>query len=208
MRPLNLNNVTSSAEGGSYTSLKPGKYLCAITDAEDFESKEYVRVLLDIASGEFANFFSDDFYANKPWAHNMILSYKESALSMLKSRLETITKCNPGFDAVAALDAGKYQMLTGKAVGVVFRNEEYYDKTEDKFVVGSNPRPAFFCDLDEVGKWDGTEPKPGMLNERGYRSALTRAGIDPDEWLRKRNGDWHGEVVAVSGAYDDIEVPF
>ena len=203
MRPLNFTNIKESAEG-DFPRLEPGAYACAITEVEDFPTKEYLRVLVDIVQGERANYFSDDFYRDKPFAHSIIFSYRESAMPMLKGRLHVISDCNPGFDAEAALNAGKEQMLVGKAVGVVFREEEYFNKKTGEFEMGS-PRPDRLCRLDEIDDPKNASPKPRTLNDSQKRAALARAGEDPDEWLRaKRLG---AQGVKSVNVYDD-DIPF
>ena len=203
MRPINLNNIAEKAEG-EFDRLKPGAYSCAIMEVEDFPEKEYLRLLVDIVAGEYKDYFSDDFYADKPFAHSIIMSYKDSALGMLKGRLHVITDCNPGFDAEAAFGAGKEQMLVGKAVGVVFREEEYYNKKEGEFQLGS-ARPDRLCRLDEMDDPKNASPKPRTLSDSQKRAALARAGEDPDEWMRAKRLGEHG--VKASDVYDD-DIPF
>ena len=195
MRPINLNNVVEKADG-EFNRLKPGAYPCAIMSVEDVPDKEYLRVLVDIVAGEYKDYFSDDFYADKPFAHSIIMSYKESAQGMLKGRLHVISDCNPGFDAEAAINAGKEQMLVGKAVGVVFREEEYYNKKTEDFELGS-ARPDRLCRLTELEDERNANPKPKMLSEKRKREAMERAGV--------RVGG--GAVVKASDAYSD-DIPF
>ena len=203
MRPINLNNVVEKEEG-EFNRLKPGAYQCAIMSVEDVPDKEYLRVLVDIVAGEYKDYFSDDFYADKPFAHSLIFSYKDTALGMLKGRLHVISDCNPGFDAEAAFNAGKEQMLVGKAVGVVFREEEYYNRKTGEFEMGS-ARPDRLCRLDDIDDPKNASPKPRTLNDSQKRAALARAGEDPDEWLRaKRLG---AQGVKSADVYDD-DIPF
>lgn len=203
MRPINLNNIAEKAEG-EFARIEPGAYPCAITEVEDFPDKEYVRILVDVIAGEYKDYFNSDFYADKPFAHSIIMSYKDSALGMLKGRLHVITDCNPGFDAEAAFGAGKEQMLVGKAVGVVFREEEYYNRKTGDFEMGG-ARPDRLCRLDEMDDPKNASPKPRTLSDSQKRAALARAGEDPDEWLRaKRLG---AQGVKASDVYDD-DIPF
>lgn len=196
MKPIDLNNVVESAEGG-FNRLKPGAYPCAIMKVEDVPDKEYLRVLVDIVAGEYKDYFSADFYADKPFARSMIFSYKETALPMLKGRLHVITDCNPGFDAEAAIFSGKEQLLVGKAVGVVFREEEYYDKKTGEFKMGS-ARPDRLCRLDELDLDKNANPKPKMLSDQRKREAMERAGTRPVGG---------GKTVKSSDIYDD-DIPF
>lgn len=203
MRPLNFTNIKESSEG-DFPRLEPGAYVCAITAVEDLPDKEYLWVLFDIIQGEHANYFADDFYRDKPYAHRMCFSYKDTAMSMLKGRLHVITDCNNGFDAEAALKAGKEQMLVGKAVGVVFREEEYYNRKTGEFEMGS-ARPDSLCRLDEIDDPKNASPKPRTLSDSQKRAALARAGEDPDEWLRARRLGAQG--VKSADVYDD-DIPF
>ena len=208
MRPLNLDNVKAVVEG-EYSTLPAGAYACVINDVKDNEKKEYLTVLFDITVGEHEGYFSEDFYKDKPWAHQMILSYKDTALGMLKGRLETITACNPGFDAVAAINAGRFDMLKDKAVGIVFRQEEYFDKKTEEFKLGS-PRAFRFCTLQDIEDGKNTDPKPHMLDEKGKIDALERAGIaNPKGWLLEHDDSFAGSAnVVTAAATDDSDLPF
>ena len=178
MRSINFNDVEASVEGSSYQQLPAGAYVCSITAMEDFADKQYVRMTLDIIQGEYANYFSGPFYANKPWSHSIVLSYKDNALGMLKGRLQTITGCNPGFDSESAWNGGVLQMFVGKAVGVVFRAEEYLDKRTGEFKVGS-PRPDRLCLLTDLAEPKNADLLPKMLKEDEKRKMLKDAGLSP-----------------------------
>lgn len=124
MRKINWDNYQAKTEGGSI-GLPAGAYVCRITDMQDAPEREYVRMTVDVAEGEHAGHFSDDWGKAHPWGHSMCLSYKESALGMTKGRLQAISDANPGFDAFAAWDAGRLDMFELRIIGVVFREEEY-----------------------------------------------------------------------------------
>lgn len=196
MRPINLSNIAEKAEG-EFNRLKPGAYPCTIMRVEDVPDKEYFWVVVDIITGEYKDYFSDAFYADKDYAHRLCFSYKESAQGMLKGRLHVITDCNNGFDAEAAINAGNEQMLVGKAVGVVFREEEYYNRKTGEFEMGS-PRPDRLCRLDELDRDKNANPKPKMLSDAQKRKAMEQAGARP------AGG---GRVVSASDVYSD-DIPF
>lgn len=191
---------------GEFARIEPGAYVGCIGSMEDFPSKEYVQMLFDIIEGPRKGYFSDGFYANKPWAHNMILSYKDKALGMLKGRLETIAACNPGFDPFAAWDAGRLDMFTGRKVGLVLREEEYWDKNAEEFKLGS-ARLFRLCKLEDVPTIK--TPKPKMLNDSGKIEALVRAGYGQVEAQAKLD-----EIKAAANAekikaeFDSVTVPF
>ena len=128
-------------------------------------------------------------------------------MPMLKGRLHVISDCNPGFDAEAALNAGKEQMLVGKAVGVVFREEEYYNKKTGEFEMGS-PRPDRLCRLDELDRDKNANPKPKTLTDAKKREALVRAGEDPDEWFRRKELKQGGASTAAVADVFNEAIPF
>lgn len=213
MRQLNLNSIKAKAEG-DFKNITPGAYACIITEVTDKENKEYLDVLFDIQVGEFEGYFSSDFYKDKPWAHHMILSYKEKALPIFKGRMETIAKCNTGFDAVAALDAGQYKMLEGKVVGIVFREEEYFDKKTFEFKLGG-ARAFRFCTTADIQEGKNANPKPKMLDHDGKIDALMRAGVasnedDAEDWLAEYENDNAAPAASSTNASTttDDDIPF
>lgn len=213
MRQLNLNSIKAQAEG-DFKSITPGAYACIITEVTDNENKEYLDALFDIQVGEFEGYYSSDFYKDKPWAHHMILSYKEKALPIFKGRMETISKCNTGFDAVAALDAGQYKMLEGKVVGIVFREEEYFDKKTSEFKLGG-ARAFRFCTTADIQEGKNANPKPKMLDHDGKIDALRRAGVasnedDAEDWLAEYESDKAAPAAsrADTSTTTDDDIPF
>lgn len=178
MRSVNFNEVEATTEGSTYQQLPAGAYVCSIMAMEDFADKEYVRMMVDIIQGEHANYFSDKFYNDKPWSHSIVLSYKDKALGMLKGRLQTIAGCNPGFDPEAAWNAGNLNMFVGKAIGVVFRAEEYLDKKTGEFKIGS-PRPDRMCLLTDLMDPKNADPLPKTIKDDVKRQMLKDAGFSP-----------------------------
>ena len=179
MKPINLNSIEEkNLGGGDFPQLKPGAYACKVTEVIDHADREYLDVLLDICVGEFEGYFSDKFYADKPWSHSIVLSYKDSALGMLKGRLQTITASNPGFDAEAAWNGGALNMFVGKVVCVVFRAEEYMDKKTGEFKLGS-PRPDRLCLMADMADPKNSDPLPKMMKDDEKRQARLKAGLSP-----------------------------
>ena len=129
MRKLNWNNIQATADG-EYSSLPAGPYVARIVDMVDNEQKEYVELVWDIAEGEHAGRYSDEWGQQHPYAHHLFLSYKETALGMLKGRLESIEKSNPGFDPFAAWDAGRLDMFKGRLLGINLQEEEYLTRDD------------------------------------------------------------------------------
>lgn len=206
MRNIDWLNIEASGEG-SFDRLEPGAYVGTITAMTDEESKQYVRMLFDIAEGKHKGFFSDDFYKDKPWAHQMILSYRDKALPMLKGRMETINRCNPGFDAMAAFDAN-LSLFAGKRVGLVMREEEYFDKKSETFKMGS-ARCFRLCSIEDVASGKYASVKPKTLSAEERKAELKRLGYseyDAVKILMAQAGEQVAEAAAKTSAevYDDI----
>lgn len=125
MKSFNWSSITASNDGGGFERLEAGAYVARIVDFIDMPAREYAEVVFDIAEGPKAGFYSDDWGKDHPYAHHFFMSYKESALGMLKGRLEAIGASNPGFDPFAAWDAGQAAMFIGRLVGINLQEEEY-----------------------------------------------------------------------------------
>lgn len=124
MRSVNFDSIQATGDGG-FTPLPAGPYVARLTELTDNEPREYVEAIFDIAEGEHAGYYSDDWGKSHPYAHHIFLSYKDSAQGMLKGRLEAIAKSNPGFDPFVAWNAGRLDMFVGRIVGINLQEEEY-----------------------------------------------------------------------------------
>lgn len=130
MRHVNWGNVSASSDG-DFERLEPGPYVAKVVTMTDKPEKEYVELVYDIAEGPRAGFYSDDWGLQHPYAHHVFLSYKDTALGMLKGRLEAIQASNPGFDPFAAWDAGRLDMFYGRLLGINLQEEEYRRRDGD-----------------------------------------------------------------------------
>lgn len=124
MRHVNWGDVTASGDE-DFERLEPGPYVAKVVTMTDKPEKEYVELVYDIAEGPRASFYSDNWGLQHPYAHHVFLSYKDTALGMLKGRLEAIQASNPGFDPFAAWDAGRLDMFAGRVFGINLQEEEY-----------------------------------------------------------------------------------
>ena len=130
---MNEYNAATASTGGDYQKMPAGGYVVRIQavrtkDAAGFDyiaGKQYVKLIYDVDEGEFAGKFSDDYWAgeDKDYAHQIYLSWKN--LGALKANITAIEESNPGFDAMAALNADKWELFVGKLVGIVLGEEEY-----------------------------------------------------------------------------------
>lgn len=124
MRHVNWGNVESRTDG-EFERLAAGPYVAKVVTMEDKPEKEYVELVFDIAEGPKAGYYSDKWGEEHPNAHHIFLSYKDTALGMLKGRLEAIQASNPGFDPFAAWDHGRLDMFYGRLLGINLQEEEF-----------------------------------------------------------------------------------
>ena len=117
--------TTEASTDGGFEKLPAGPYVAKIVDMVDNDYKQYVELVFDIAEGKHANFYGDKWGKEHPFAHHIFLSYKDTALGMLKGRLQAIQESNPGFDPFAAWDAGRLDMFNGRILGINLQEEEY-----------------------------------------------------------------------------------
>ena len=130
MRSFDWSNIEASNDG-EFTPLPAGGYVAKIINMVDKEQKEYVELIYDIAEGKHAGYYSDDFGQKHPYTHHLFMSYKQTALGMLKGRLEAIQKSNPGFDPFAAWDAGRLDMFNNRLIGINLQEEEYLNRDNE-----------------------------------------------------------------------------
>lgn len=179
MRDINWKTVTASSDGG-FEQLPAGGYVVRITEMSDNEARQYVEVVWDVAEGEHAGRYSDAWGAEHPYAHHFFMSYKDTALGMLKGRMNAIGESNPGFDPFAAWDAGRLDLFKGRLVGVNLQEEEYERQDGD---TGTRMNVCQVVPADDV--------RQGKVRARP-KKALDKQGGEP----------------APSSGSDDIPIPF
>lgn len=120
MKNVDWNVVEEATE---FERLVPGGYVAVITDVEDVEEKEYLKIYYDIAEDKFKDYFKQLCESKNFWGGHFIRSYKETALSFFKGFLTAIEASNRGF--VANTFDGNISSLRGKRIGLVLSEEEY-----------------------------------------------------------------------------------
>lgn len=142
MRKLGLENVKEASE---FKKVIPGLYIAKIVEVEDVPEKEYLKISLDIAVGEFIKYYTELNKSKGFWGLTLIRSYKETALSFFKAFITATEKSNANYK----FDEDKYLELKGKLVGVVLSEEEYKknDGTINKKIVVNKIRS-----VDEIKK--------------------------------------------------------
>ena len=127
------------AKAYEYKSMEPGAYMCKVQQVLTegtlsrstwtSDEKQYVMLLLDVDEGEHAGKFSDTYWDGKEYAHRLYMSWKPSAMGMLKHTFAAFKDANPGFDARAAFEADKWDLFAGKRLLVLWNGQEYESNT-------------------------------------------------------------------------------
>lgn len=148
MRPIkDFDKVTAS---GEYERLAPGGYVITIQSAEDEPSKEYLRIVYDIAEGpEKGRYLNET--AEHDFRHSFIRSYKEKALGMFKAFTNALEESNPGYKW-----DWKEGALPGKHLGIVLGYEEYEANDGN---IKERARIASCISADRVRKGDYKVPE-------------------------------------------------
>lgn len=177
-RPKNWDNVQAFSDR---PKLPVGAYVCKVKQVA-IQSTDYgdqLCILFDIADGEYAGFYQDEFDANqqqeKKWK-GVLRQFipkddgsekDEWTKSSFKGMITAFENSNRGY----VWDWNE-KTLAGKEVGIIFRNEEweYNGKT------GWTVRPFRATSVDSVQDGDYTLPKDKPLKNRpsdNYNEAPT-----------------------------------
>ena len=159
-------NEYAAAEtvGGEFKRMPAGGYVCAIqavrTDGKDgygraidyVQEKMYVKLIFDVIEGEYAGYYSDDYWATpeRDYGHQFFLSWKN--LGALKNAITCLDESNPGFDAMAAFEADQWELFIGKKMGLVIGEEEYTANDGSIKTRHTLPRIKSVADI-EAGKF-------------------------------------------------------
>ena len=179
MRKINWGAVEEAKE---FERLSSGGYVCKIVSITDNPQKEYLKVVLDVAEGEFKNFGADaEKRNNNDWSYiRMFRSYKEKAQGMFKAFLSALEKSNPNFKA-DAFD-GDENKLIGLFIGIVLGFEEYLKKDG---TVAVRTYVKTMTTVDKIHKHDYKVPDLKKLSQdvqaSENTSVPTTADVDDDE---------------------------
>ena len=114
-----IPNWENIQESGS-KKIKAGGYIAKITKITDVTDKQYLLAELDIADGEFKNYYEELMAQKGFWGLKHFASYKEKAQGLFKHFISCIEKSNANF----TFDFNE-SSLVGKNVGIVLGFEEY-----------------------------------------------------------------------------------
>lgn len=128
MKGLGLDYQRAEASTGSdFVRLPAGGYVCRIISATDHndEEKPYLEIVYDIAEGEYAGYYSDDWGKENTWAHSTRWYYTTKALGMFKGNLKAVDESNGTSFEVSAQTGIDERLLAGCLVGMIIGEEEY-----------------------------------------------------------------------------------
>ena len=182
MKSLNWNNIQATADG-EFERLPAGPYVARIIEATDKPDKEYVELLWDIAEGPKTGYYDDSWGQSHPFAHRLVLSYKDTALGMLKGRLEAIAASNPGFDPFAAWDGGRVDMFRGRLIGINLQEEEY-ERNDGE--IGTR--------LNVCAVMDAQKVRDGLVKTRDKKTLDGKPAQKSTQPAAAPTTEWNGEV--------------
>ena len=200
-RPNNWNDVQ---EFSDRPKLPLGAYVCKVRKAavQSNDFGEQLCILFDIVEGEFKGFFDNDFKANtnadKKWK-GVLRQFvpkddgsenDEWTKSSFKGMTTAFEKSNPGYQW-----NWDETSLSGKMVGILFRNEEWDYKGKTGWAV----RPFRAISVDSVRSGDFTLPNDKPLKNNTVASF---GSTDNFNALNSRMNDF-AEI-----GEEDEELPF
>lgn len=128
---MKVMNWVGVEESTPFEKLPAGGYVIRIVDVEDVADREYLNVVYDVAEGEYAGFYSDDFGQKNPWSHRFVRSYKGNCEGMFKQFLSRLEDSNPQWTVAAWTQTCDPMNLIGLTLGAVFQFEEYTNEQGD-----------------------------------------------------------------------------
>ena len=146
-----INNWNDIQAAGSNERPGAGGYVCIIRKVTDDPTKEQLRIEYDIAEGPFKNYAADTAERSGWWPLDTVKSYKAKALPFFKAFIEAVEQTNSGYSW-----AWKEQTLVGKGVGIVLREEEYYNKNDQ---LKTRLKPYEFMPVARIRGGDFTVPE-------------------------------------------------
>ncbi len=156
--------------------LEPGAYVARLGRPYVDREHQYAADPFDVACGPHKDYFAD-WPVSREGFHTKYLSYKPKAKALTAKALNAISGSNPGFDALAAWNAGDFAAFEGKLVGLVVSHRE----TRSPYDGSVEVMPDYtFVPLDALR--DGSYVIPGKRHLDGTRDEPTEgAPVDLSE---------------------------
>lgn len=130
---INGYSGVQTQDYGTHQGLPAGAYCATILRAEQTTTQNgspAVKVAFDIASGQYAGYFTEDFRRRQKFSADAKFGgvklhvLTEKALPFFKGFITAVEQSNPGVK-IANGDDVNLEALKGKNVGLIMRREEY-----------------------------------------------------------------------------------
>lgn len=165
-----------AASGGNFKKLPAGGYIAEIKAVEDVPAKEYLKVIYDIATGEFKGFYGDDWGKEHPYAHCMYWSYKEANKKYFKANMAAVDKTNlTDFNEQLKGNIFDEKQLVGQRLGLVIGYEEY---RTDRGEIRQRTYVAAVRSGQAIGQGDFTVPELKRLEDKMPSTGSPVAGFE------------------------------
>ena len=165
-----------AANGGNFKKLPAGGYIAEIKAVEDVPAKEYLKVIYDIATGEFKGIYSDDWGKDHPYAHCMYWSYKEANKKYFKANMAAVDKTNlTDFNEQLKGKTFDEKQLVGQRLGLVIGYEEY---RTDRGEIRQRTYVAAVRSGQAIGQGDFTVPELKRLEDKMPSTGSPVAGFE------------------------------
>lgn len=165
---------------GGFSDIEPGAYKLVITKAEPHPKEQYVKVFWDVAEGP-----SKGAYAQSQYPPSDVMSWKDSALGMLKMKQHRLCQCNP--QRLHAVNDGD-----GEFVGMLEFAKDVDEGGSFAFLVGCRFGAVVRRRIYTAGPMS---KEPGA--DRVQMEIATY--LTPQEF---RDGDWSERLLADRDARD------
>ena len=158
MRPI-AGYDGAQANTGAFERIEAGGYVCVIKRAYECATtggKDMLAIEFDVAEGKYKDYFKNDCerrqrnangYGTVKWRgiyRQLVHDNEGNANAFFKGMIQSIEGSNLGY----RWDWDETK-LTGKRVGIVFRDEEY---PRDDGGIGVSAKPAWVRTVDEIKK--------------------------------------------------------
>ncbi len=169
MPRIDWNSVEENKSTGGIQTLPSGAYVCTVTAARYETSKKgdpMLTLMYDVAEGPYKGFFSDDFFANKPFRHSDRLMLAGKGLGFTKHKLHCLADWNPGFKPTALIDTDQSAPFAGKRCCLLLQERKYSYNGRDQ----SEANVVGWLSPDEFKAGDFTVPE--TKDERDQSQAV------------------------------------
>lgn len=176
--------------------IEPGAYICQITDVEDVEEKQYLKVYFDIVEeGKFKGHFKkiEEQFGDKRGV--IYRSYKRKALPFFKAFITAVEKSNDGYEW-----NWNEESLVNKYVVVVFGEEEYLPKDAEHINdTRTIVKPQDTRSIQAYKNGDIKTPKVKKMTESEKKEMWVYHGNSPED-----TGTPSSDLDDIDVAEDDL----